>query len=517
MTNRQFSREWFLSEAAVLLYMALLTVAIHIPFFQNYGYFRDELYYIACSNHLDWGYVDQPPLSLLILRIMRFLFGDSLVALRILPALAGGTIVFITGLMAKQLGGGRFAQVLAALSALASPIFLGNAGRYFSMNAFDLVFWAIGGYIVLLIVRNNSQKLWLLFGLVAGLGVLNKYSMGILVLGVIAALFLTPHRKQLLSKWFWIGGLLGALIVVPHSIWEFRNAFPSVEFMHNVTTLKNRPITPWAFFLVQFRDVGIIWFFGLVFYFFHKPAKPFRIFGILYLIVFALMALQNPKPYYLSPIYPLFFASSGCMIESLARRSVLGWLKPVAYAVVLVGGVVAMPLALPVLPVDTYLQYQHFLGLVPEREERGAAGILPQHFADMFGWPEMVDTVARVYGGLSPTDQAKCMVYVRNYGEAAAIDFFGPGRGLPRASCTHNSYWFWRPETWSGDVCIIFGRSNDTTDCFNDLRQFFGSVELAGFTRCNYAMPYEDGRPIFVCRGSRITLEQLWERDKHFI
>jgi len=517
MTDRRFSREWLLSDAAVLFYLALLAVAVHVLSCQNYGYFRDELYYIACSKHLDWGYVDQPPLSLLILQIVRSLFGESLVAIRILPAIAGGTIVFIAGLMARQLGGGRSAQVLAALSALASPIFLSNAGRYFSMNAFDLLFWAIGGYIVLLIVKNNSERLWLLFGIVAGLGVMNKYSMGFLVIGLVVAMLVTPHRQRLLSKWFWMGGLLGGLIVLPHILWEIRNNFPTAEFMHNVTYLKNRPISIWEFFLAQFRDIGIIWFFGFAFYFFHKPAKVFRIFGILYIVIFVLMAFQNPKPYYLSPVYPLFFASSGCMIELLARRSRLGWLKPVAFAAVLVQGIVAMPIVLPVLPVETYVQYQQFLGLVPEREERGAAGILPQHFADMFGWPEMVDTVALVYKRLSPEEQAKCMIYVRNYGEAGAIDFFGPKLGLPRASCTHNSYWFWRPDSWSGEVCIIFGRSNDTTDCFNDLRQFFETVELAAFARCKYAMPYEDGRPIFICRGAKITLQQLWERDKLFI
>jgi len=517
MNEKPFTRRWFTSDSAVLLSIALLTVVVHVPAIQNYGYFRDELYYIACSNHLDWGYVDQPPLSLLILRIVRFLLGDSLIAIRILPVLAGATIVFVTGLMAKELGGGRFAQVLAALSAMMAPLFLGNAGRYFSMNAFDLLLWALAGYIVILIVKNRSEKLWLLFGFVAGLGVLNKYSMGFFLIGLGVGLLLTPQRKQLLSKWFWMGAVLGGLMVVPHLLWEARNGFPTAEFIHNVTYLKNRPTTAWEFFLGQFREVGILWLFGLAFTFVHKPARTFRFFGFMYLAVFLLMAFQNSKAYYLSPIYPIFFASAGCMIASLSTRSLLGWLRPVALTLVLAYGVVSTPFTIPILPVDTYVSYQRFLGVTVEREERGPAGILPQHYADMFGWPEMVDTVARVYESLPPEERAKCMIYVRNYGEAGAIDFFGAERGLPQATCTHNSYWFWKPQSWTGEVAIIFGTSNDTTECFNDLRQLFDRVELSAVTRCDYAMPYENLRPIFICRGAKLTLEQLWERDKHFI
>jgi len=521
MTNKPLSRDWFLSDTAILLSLALLNVIIHLPFVQAYGYFRDELYYIACSDHLAWGYVDQPPLSIFILAGARFLFGDSLLAIRIVPILAGAAIVALTGFMARQLGGGRLAQVIAALAALTAPVILGNAGRYFSMNAFDLLFWALASSIAILILRGSAQQLWLLFGAVAGLGTMNKYSMGLFVIGLLIGMLLTPHRKQFLSTWFWFGGALGALIVVPHVLWQIANGFPTREFMSNATGLKNVAMGPWEFFVGQIGMEGVgnlvIWLSGLAFFLFSRPGRTFRPFGIAYVVIFILLLIQNGKTYYLSPAYAILFAGGACGIESLARRAAFGWLKPGTFALIAVGAVVFTPYAIPVLPVETFVKYQELTGIKPSQEERSRVGVLPQYYADMFGWPEMVDTVARVYAGLPRQDQEQCMIYVRNYGEAAAIDFFGKRFGLPGAACTHNSYWFWKPRPWNGEVCIIFGASNDTSECYGDLRQFFEDVRLAAMTDCAYAMPYESRRPIFICRRAKITLDQIWERDRHFI
>ncbi len=254
-----------------------------IPYFNSYGYFRDELYYIACSEHLAWGYVDQPPLSIFVLAIVRFLLGDSLAAIRIVPAFAGAVTVFLAGLMARRLGGRKFAQILAALAVLTSPVVLGNGGRYFSMNSFDLLFWALAGYIVIVIVTKNEQRLWLLFGLIAGLGVLNKYSMGFFLAGLLVAMLLTSLREQLKSKWFWMGGVIGVAVVIPHLLWEYRNGFPTLEFIHNATYLKNTPTTPWAFLVGQLKDTGfansVIWILGLAFCFFQQRGGGFDFLG----------------------------------------------------------------------------------------------------------------------------------------------------------------------------------------------------------------------------------------------
>lgn len=520
MNGTLVNREWFRSDTAILLGLAVASMAIHLAFINEYGYFRDELYYIACSKHLSWGYVDQPPLSIFLLAFTRWLFGDSLLAIRIPAAIAGSAMVFIAGRMARQLGGGRGAQVIAALATLTSPVILGNAGRYFSMNAFDLFFWAIAGSIAIEIFRANRPRLWILFGAVAGLGLMNKYSMGFFVLGLIVGMLLTPERIHFRRPWFWLGTAAGACIFFPHLLWEFRNGFPTLEFMDNATALKNIPTSPWAFFLGQITEAGptnaIVWIPGLIFLLMSKNMRPYRLFGFMYVVIFVILAFQNAKAYYLSPILTLLFAAGGCAIEAVGAGS-FAWIRPAVGALVVFGGIIAAPFTLPVLPVNTFIQYQNSLGIPPLRDERTPLGPLPQYYADMFGWQEMVDTVARIYGELSPHDREQCWIYTRNYGEAGAIDFFGRSRGLPGATCTHNSYWFWKPDRWSGEVAIMFGRSNDTADASPDLRRFFDSIELAGFTHGNLAMPYETGRPIYICRGARFTLEWLWQRDKHFI
>ncbi|MBP1646607.1 MAG: glycosyl transferase family protein [Bacteroidetes bacterium] len=514
-------RQRIFSDTGILVLLALLKVAIHIPYFNSYGYFRDELYYIACSEHLAWGYVDQPPLSIFVLAIVRFLLGDSLIAIRIVPALAGAVTVFLAGLMARQLGGGRFAQILAALAVLTSPVVLGNGGRYFSMNSFDLLFWALAGYIVIVIVTKNEQRLWVLFGLIAGLGVLNKYSMGFFLAGLLVAMLLTSLRKQFMSKWFWMGGAIGVAIVIPHLLWEYRNGFPTLEFIHNATNLKNTPTPPWAFFVGQLRDTGfansIIWILGLVFCLFDSAGKRYRFLGLLYALLFILMASQNSKSYYLTPYYPMLLAPGAVAFEFFTRKASRWFLKPVLVSAMLILGLVAAPFALPILPVDSFIQYQYGLGMSPPREERGQTGDLPQYYADMFGWPEFADTVASVYRRLTPEEQQECLIYVRNYGEAAAIDFFGRQHGLPRATCAHNSYWYWKPEGWSGKAAILLGGSRDTTECRKDLERFFEQVEFGAMTKSEHAMPYESGRSFFICRGAKVSLEQVWERDRVFM
>jgi 4-amino-4-deoxy-L-arabinose transferase-like glycosyltransferase len=226
-----------------LLSLLLVTVAIHLLCSSGYGYFRDELYAIACSKHLAWGYVDQPPFSEFVLAVIGNFLGYGRFALRLLPAICGGLVAFVIGLTARELGGGRFAEALAATAYIVGGVYLAIA-NYYSMNCFDHLFWALGRYLLVRILKGGDTRLWVLFGVVAGLGLENKYSMGFLGLGLIAGLALTPARRHFLDKWLWMGGALAALIFLPHLLWEVHNHFPTAEFIHNVTAKKNLPITP---------------------------------------------------------------------------------------------------------------------------------------------------------------------------------------------------------------------------------------------------------------------------------
>jgi hypothetical protein len=501
------------------LLIAIAQLTVHMIFHSQYGYFRDELYYIACSDHLALGYVDQPPLSLLILKMSRMILGDSLHAIRFLPALAGATVVFLTALMARKLGAGSFAQAFAALAAVAAHVLIGH-GRYFSMNAFDVLFWAAAGYVVVTILTDDRPKFWIFFGAIAGLGLQNKYSMGFLCIGITLGLLLSPQRKQLASKWFWLGVLVAALIFLPHVLWQISNGLPSLEFMRNASQNKNVPLGVLDFFLGQVRDANVLntplWLLGIYFFFTHKERR-YRALGWMFPIIFTIMVLNNAKVYYLSAIYPIYLAGGAVAFERFIRARNWNWLKPVYSTLLLVVAVAIAPFALPVLPVEQFIAYQKSLGLAPKAEERSALAELPQSYADQFGWREMVDTVATVYARLTPAEKTQCVIFVRNYGEAAAIDFFGGAYGLPKALCAHNSYWYWGPGEKTGNIAIIFGTSRNLQENYDDLRRAYESVEFVTTTHAKYAMPYETERMIFLCKGMRTTFQAIWGEERFFI
>lgn len=519
MLKRLWASSIFSNDLTIPFFLASLQLAVQIVFHGNYGYFRDELYYIACSNHLAFGYVDQPPLSIAILWANRLLLGDSLQALRFLPALVGSGVVLLAALMARRLGGAKFAQGLAALSVVAAHGLIGH-GKLFSMNPFDVLFWALTGYIVMVILSDDKSKLWILFGLIVGLGLLNKYSMGFTVIGLVAGLLLTRHRTQLATKWFWLGAAVAAVVFLPHVIWEIAHGFPSLEFMRNASAIKNVNLGVIDFLVGQVRDMNIfnapLWLGGIYFFYKHQEGR-YRPLAWMYLVVFVVMVAGSAKVYYLSAIYPIFLAGGAVLFEQFVRQKSLNWLKPAYAGFLILIALVILPFAVPVLPVERFIKYEHFLGLTPRAEERSSLVELPQYYADQFGWKEMVDTVASVYRKLTLEEQSQCVIYVRNYGEAAAIDFFGKKYGLPNALCAHNSYWLWGPGERSGNIAIIYGNSRNLENNFSDLRRRYKHVELAATTNAEYCMPYENGRMIFICKEMNTTFQKLWPTERFFI
>jgi len=512
--QKVISRQLLLSDVAILLYLALLTIFIHFLGNGGYGYFRDELYYLACGQHLAWGYVDQPPFVAPMAFITRHLLGESLFGLRFFPAICGGLIVLLAGLMARELGGGRYAQGLAAVAVMVAPVYLA-IDNYLSMNCFDQVFWALAGYLVIRILKGGNPRLWLLFGLVAGVGLMNKYSMAFLGMGIVVGLLLTPARRQLLSKWLWLGGAIAFAIFLPHILWEIHYGFPSREFIHNATYLKNLPQTPLEFLAGSAAGILIfnvpIWLAGLAFFFVAKAGKPYRLFGWVYVSILALFLLTRGKPYYLAPAYLFLLAGGAVAVEAFIRKRNWNWLKPASIALLLVGGMIAVPFVLPILPVETYLRYQDFMGVKPAVEEKGKQGKLPQQYADMFGWENMAATVAKVYNTLSPEEKQECVIGASNYGEAGAIDFFGKKYGLPHSISSHNSYWFWGPGEKPGEVLIVVGGNPQ------DYHRMYEDVQQAATVVCENARPLETNLPVYLCRRPKMTLQQVWPQIRKFI
>ena len=514
-------QQLFRSETWWVWCIAGLKLALNVAFHGRYGYFRDELYYIACSDHLAWGYVDQPPLCALILAATRWLFGDSLYAIRFVPALAGAFVVVLAGSMARLLGGKKFAQLLAAAAAAHSPVILGNAARYYSLNAFDLFFWALLAWLVIKIIVQERPDWWIWFGVAAGLGLLNKYSVGFFVAGLGAGLLLTAQRRQLLDRRFWLGALIASLLFLPHILWQVNNDFPSLEFMHRAAGEKNVASPPLEFLIGQFMQSGfaqsLLWLLGLAFFVFHHSGRKMRLFAWTYILIFAVMILSHAKVYYLTPIYAPYIAAGAVLLERVSWKAV----RPVFVIALVLLSALVMPFAIPLLPVEKFIAYQNALGLAPKPEEHSPLKDLPQYYADMFGWEEMIEQVAAIYRQLTPEEQSGCVIYVRNYGQAAALDFFGRRHGLPPALCPHNNYWLWgqsridQPMT----VAIVMGVHRATEENLSDLQGpgRFTQVELAATTNHPYAMPHENGRQFFICRGPQFSFAQIWQDEKEFI
>lgn len=515
-SNIKGSLKSFYRDNYILLYLAFIKVLIHFlsNAIFNYGYFRDEFYYIACSDHLSLGYVDQPPFSIFILAINRFLFGESLFALRLLPAFSAGVTVFLTGLMTRKLGGGRFAQVMAATAMMAASAFM-SANTYYSMNTFDILFWIIGLYLIVLIVKEDRKKYWLWLGVVVGLGLLNKISLLWFIGGFGAGLLLTPHRKKLLNPGPWLAALIAFVLFLPHILWQVVNDFPTLEFMRNATMNKMATVPFLEFFMGQIDMMNPVlmplWLAGLFYFLFNKKAGPYRLFGFMYLAIFLLLMFsRTSRPGYLAPCYPILIAGGAVLFETFthaARRR----LRPVYLVMVIAVGMIGAPMCMPILPVETYIRYAKFLGQSPSTDEKKELGKLDQFYADMHGWEELARTVSGVYNRLSEEQKRLCVVFTDNYGEAGAIDFFAHRYDLPPAVSGHNNYWNWGPGDSDGEVIIRLGGPP-----MERLKESYTEVTRVGTFTCDYCMPYENNLPIHLCLGLKESLKEIWPQLKHY-
>jgi len=500
-----------------LLVLAFLKVLLHFGVNLRDGYFIDEFYYIACGEHLDWGYVDHPPLVAVIAAVTRFLLGDSVFALRIPAVLAGAAMVFFAGRLARELGGGRFAQILAALVVFAVPVFTGVHGIY-SMNTFDQLIWLLGAYLIVMIIHHDRPRYWLLFGLLMGIGLMNKISVLFFGMGLAVGIVLTPNRRWLRGRWIWIAVAIAFLIFLPHILWQIAYGWPTLEFIHNASTYKNLPLTPREFLMGHILEMNPLLLplalAGLGWCFFTRKGKPYRILAWIYAACLALMIAQQGKTYYLAPALSLILVPGAVAIEdwiqSLQGMSARRAAGVAVCLYVIPAALFILPFSLPILPTETYIRYAEWTGIKPSVGERKEIGPLPQFFADRQGWPEMVATIARVYNALPPEDQAECVICAGMYGQAGAINLLGKPYGLPRAITGHNNFFLWGPGEKRGDVVIAYGINP------KNLEPLFEEIQEAARFTHPYVMPYENNLPVLVCRKPKISLQEIWPKTKHY-
>ena len=496
-------------ERGLLLALAGAKLAIHGALADRYGYFRDELYFLDCGRHLDWGYVDHAPMIGLVANAA-LLLGASLPVLRLIPALAGSLLVAITIVLAREMGGGRFAQAVAGVAVIAAPIYLGTHSLM-TMNAFEPLFWMAAAWALVRLARGGDPRLWLAVGGAIGLGLMNKHSTVFFAVAVAAALLLVPQRRDLRTPWPWLGAALALLVFLPNLVWQVRHDFATLEDLRNVARSgKNVRLGPVEFVLQQVLLLHPVllplWLGGLVWLFRGRGGR-FRILAWAFVVFFVLLFALKAKNYYLAPIYPMLFAAGAVGLEGLldgwpaTRRR--AWPKAGVMAVILIAGLVLAPLVLPLLPPEGYVAYEKALGVSPPKTEVAHRGPLPQIFGDQFGWPELVSEVAKIYRSLPPEERGRTGIFANNYGEAGAIALFGPRYGLPRPISAHQSYFLWGPGDWSGDTLIVL------QDDREDLERLCASVQHAGDHFHPWGMA-EENNAIFICRGLKVPLAVLW-------
>lgn len=500
------SRDWIRPS----LVLALVTLGVHLVANGHYGFFRDELYFIVCGRHPAWGYVDQPPLVPLLAAGFYKLGGGSLLLFRLLPAMILAATVALTAEFTRLIGGGRFSQWLAGLCALLAPVYL-LFGVLFFTAMFQALTWLGLVWVLVRLEQTGDERWWLAFGLITGFSLETKYTIAFFLVALAAGLLTTSQRRSLLRPWLYLGALIAALLVLPNLLWQQANGWPFLELGKAAVNGKNEVLSPLAYFGQQFLQIGplgmVVALCGLVAGAVRPRLMTARVVLIAWFVLFAIFDTIHGKPYYMASIYPALLAFGAQRIEQWFGRALV---RCAALAGVVILGALTAPLTLPILPVATFIRYEPMIGIKPSVGEHLKTGALPQYYADMFGWRQMAEKVAKVYWSLPARDRAQAVFFGTNYGEAAAIDVFGRRLGLPPAISGHNNYYLWGPHGHDGSVVITIGGST------RRYAKLFRSYHVAGWLDSPYAMPYETNRPIYVLRGMKIPLGTYWPRVKHY-
>jgi hypothetical protein len=512
--------ETFGRARAVALGLAGCKLALHLVALRPYGYFRDELYYLACADHLALGYVDHPPLSILVLRIWRAVFGDGVGAIRLVPALAGAALVYVTGRLAVMAGGGVLASLLACAAVLGAPAYVA-VDHYYSMNALDHLAWALGALFLLRVLEQPTTARWAALGAALGLGLENKLSMLWLAAGIAVSVVASARgRAALRTKGPYVAAAVAVLVFAPHVAWQLAHGWPTAEFAHNAMTHKYAELSRGAFLGESTMQVGpatlALTLPGIAGAFLARTREDVRPLVVMFLATLGIvLASKGTKPEYVLAAYPLVFAAGGVVVERFldsqprwAERGAVGAFITVHAALF----AVALPLALPVLSEEAFVAYQKRLGIAPKSSEKKELAELPQHYADMHGWDELVLAAERAWDAIPASERPRARIWAvtGGYGPAAAIDVIGRHRGLPGAIATHNNYWLWGYGADDDGPVVLLGGSERW------LGKIFAHLDHVTTIECSYCMPYEKNKSVWIGRGMKRSWRELWPELKEY-
>lgn len=489
-----------------LLVLGALLFAVHLATNASYGFHRDELATVSDARHLAWGYVAYPPLTPFFGRISLAIFGATPLSVRVFPALAQCVIVLLAGFMAAEMGGTRRAQLVAALATAVSPFAL-VSGALYQYVSFDMLWWVATAYFVVRVLRSGDPRWWLAVGVTVGLGMMTKYTMAFFVTGVLVGLALTSARRQFASGWLWAGVALALVIFLPNLVWQVEHHFITLDFLKSIHA-RDVAIGRANGFLIQQLFVCTcalavpLWLAGLWHVLFSRDGAAFRPIGWMYAVPLALLMIAQGRFYYLAAAYPMLIAAGSVAVERwLAGRSEraarVG--ADVAYALLALAaaaGVILLPVGTP-------------------RSQAWNARPEPinNEYAEELGWPELADSVARVNASLPLAQQARTAVLAENYGEAGALELYGPSRRLPTVLSGVNSFWERGLTVPAPATVITVGYSP------SEASELFAACTVAAHVANRYDIPNEETRShpdVLVCTQPRAPWSTLWARMRQF-
>jgi 4-amino-4-deoxy-L-arabinose transferase-like glycosyltransferase len=499
------SQSILFSDLGVLILVALGRVLVQLLTSSNYGWHRDELAFLDEARHLAWGYVAYPPLTPIIGRLGLVLFGPSMLGVRLFVVLAHAISIVLTGLMVRELGGRRFAQVTAALAVALSVGSLGEA-NLFQYVSFDYLWWVLLAYLAIRLVKSENPRWWLGIGAAIGLGVMTKYTIAFYLGGMAVGILLTRNRRYLLSPWLYAGAGIALLICLPNLVWQAQHGFVSLTFLNSIHTRDvsigraNSFYTDQLLLLLNPLTIGLA-LGGLYFTLLAPAGQRYRVVGWMYIVTMALFAISQGRGYYTMPLYPMLVAggaywADGWLSRQDERR--VRWVRGAAAGILVVFGLAALILVLPWAPVGTPL-FEAMLSLNGDLREE-------------FGWPELTQTVATIYQDLPAEERAVTGILAGNSGEAGAINLYGPAYGLPQAISGMNSYWYRGYGNPPPQTLIVMGYPSQY------LAPYFESCRYAGQAANPYKIENEETRlpGIFICRVMRQPWPEFWITQQHF-
>ena len=498
----------------IALALSLIAALLHAATAWRYGYFRDELYFIACSKHLAWGYVDQPPLVAFAAWVAAPA-GYQPIALRALPILAAALTVYLAVRLTRELGGGAFAQMLTGLATLLMPAYL-LLGNTLTTSSFEPFCWTLALYLAIRITRAPLQapRWWAALGIVIALGGYAKYSMLLPIVGGALGLLATPQRLVLRSRYPLYAIGLAAILLSPNIAWQAWHGWPIVEVLRGdaahrpafqtglALEYRNLASNAFAFALEQLLYTNplaaLVWIAGLVAPFRLAALRDLRFITIAYVLVFVVAAAWVAKGYYIVGFYATLLAIGAVAIERAVTP-----VRAAVFAAFAVVAVLALPLSLPVLPIDDLIAYTKVLGLTGR--DGAQPRLIQPVFAEEFGWRRLARDVAQVYFRLPPSVRDRTAIYADTYGDAGAIDFFGPSYGLPPALSSQNNYYLWGTHGYDGSTLVAIGATR-----IDLLRRFYRSVVLVRTSAEPYKWIVEGPAPIYFCRDPIAPLSAIW-------